>query len=155
MKNIYRRRWFRILPLIVLAVVLFADIIRVFIPSSNASGTGFSTYHDSFYGYSISYPKDWKITHGSAHITIFVALGKTATCQINIEVTRKALTAQKALMSALPQGAYSISHKTIDGSPALSFSQYSSSVLGPDGKFTSSSTKKLVVAQTNTAHGTK
>ena len=52
----------------------------------------------------------------------------------------------------VPRGAYSIAHSTIDGSPAIAFSQYSS-VQGPDGKFTSASTKKVVVGQANTAHG--
>src|SRR5256714_8070456 len=84
---------------------------------------------------------------------MFVTPGKTATCQVSIEVTRKALTAQKALMSTMPKGAYSISHKTIDGSPALAFSQYSSNVQSPDDKFNSASTKKAVVAQPNTSHG--
>ena len=153
MKNLYHKRWFRILPLVVLAMLLFADILRILIPSSSAASTGFLPYHDSYYGYTIQYPQNWKITHNSSHITIFIAPSTTPTCQVSIAATRKALIAQKALMGAMPQGAYSISHKTIDGSPMLAFSQYSSSAQGPDGKFASASTKKVLVAQPNSAHG--
>ena len=153
MKQIYRKPWFRILPIVVLIIFLLVDVLRLFTPSGSAAGTGFSTYHDSYYGYTINYPSTWKMMHNPVHTTEFVAPGSPATCQISVNVTREAMIPQKALLSVVPRGAYSISHRIIDGSPAIAFSQYSSSVLGPDGKFTSASTKKVVVGQGNTAHG--
>src|SRR5690242_10754923 len=124
MQYIYRKPWFRILPIVVLAIFLLIDILRLFTPSSGAAGTGFSTYHDSYYGYSIDYPKIWKVTHVPTHTTEFVAPGLPATCQVSVYVTRKAMIPQKALLSAVPQGSYSVFHKTIDGSPAIVFSEY-------------------------------
>ena len=153
MKQIYRKPWFRILPIVVLIIFLLVDVLRLFTPSGSAAGTGFSTYHDSYYGYTINYPSTWKMIHNPVHTTEFAAPGSPATCQISINVTREAMIPQKALLSVVPRGAYSVSHSTIDGSPAIVFSQYSSSVQGPDGKFTSASTKKVVVGQGNTAHG--
>src|SRR6266581_2090896 len=153
MKNIYRKPWFRLLPIVVLIIFLLVDILRLFTPSGGAAGTGFSTYHDSYYGYSINYPGTWKITHIPAHSAEFVAPGSPATCQVSVNVTREAMIPQKALLGVVPRGAYSVSHRTIDSSQAIAFSQYSSSVQGPDGKFTSASTKKVVVGQANTTHG--
>src|SRR6266699_3599899 len=151
MKNIYRKPWFRLLPIVVLIIFLLVDILRLFTPSGGAAGTGFSIYHDSYYGYSINYPSTWKITHIPAHTSEFVAPGSTATCQVSVNVTREAMIPQKALLSIVPRGAYSVSHRTIDGSPAIAFSQYSSRIQSANG-YTSASTKKVVVAQSNTAH---
>ncbi len=119
MKNIYRKPWFRLLPIVVLIIFLLVDILRLFTPSGGAAGTGFSIYHDSYYGYSINYPSTWKITHIPAHTSEFVAPGSTATCQVSVNVTREAMIPQKALLSIVPRGAYSVSHRTIDGSPAI------------------------------------
>lgn len=49
MKSMYHRRWFRILPLIILAIVILVDMLQGVIPSSNAAGPNFLTYHDSFF----------------------------------------------------------------------------------------------------------
>src|SRR6266699_284579 len=141
MKNIYSKPWFRIFPILVLIIFLLVDILRLYTPSGGAAGTGFSTYHDSYYGYSINYPNAWKITHAPAHTTEFVAPGSIATCQVSVNVTREAMIPQKALLRAVPQGAYSVSHETIDGSPAIAFSEYSSRVQSTNG-YTGASTKK-------------
>jgi hypothetical protein len=94
MKQIYRKPWFRILPIVVLIIFLLVDVLRLFTPSGSAAGTGFSTYHDSYYGYTINYPSTWKMIHNPVHTTEFVAPGSPATCQISVNVTREAMVHQ-------------------------------------------------------------
>src|SRR6266852_4616197 len=102
MKQIHRRWLWRLLPVLVLIIFVLVDILRLFTPSGQAASTDFLTYHDSYYGYSIDYPKTWKINHGSAHNTMFVAPGSFATCQVGMLVTGKAMIPQKALLAAIP-----------------------------------------------------
>src|SRR5947209_14856876 len=151
MRNFYGRSLWRILPIITLAVVVLVGILGSFNPfGTGAAGTGFSTYHDTFYGYSINYPRVWKVTHDHAHTTIFVAPGSQTPCQVSISATRQATTQQKALTNVVPKGAYSVSHTTISGIPAVSFWQYTQRVQNIQGHI-DASTKKVVLAQPNSA----
>jgi|GEM_PF-2438291 len=153
MKQLHRRWLWRLLPVLVLIIFVLVDILRLFTPSGEAAATGFLTYHDSYYGYSIGYPKTWKVAHSPATTTEFVAPGSSATCQVGVLVVSKAMIPQKALLAAIPQGAYAISHSTLNGFPSVGFSHYSSNVRGADGRFTSASAQNIVVAQPNAARG--
>src|SRR5579863_7467020 len=118
MKQLHRRWLWRLLPVLVLIIFVLVDILRLFTPSGEAAATGFLTYHDSHYGYSIDYPKTWKVVQSPSTTTEFVAPGLSATCQVGVLVTSKAMIPQKALLAAIPQGVYAISHSTVSGFPS-------------------------------------
>ncbi len=151
------RRRFVVFPLLIvlfpLISVLLANILGFLTPKSGeAASINFATYHDTYYGYSIPYPKTWKVTNTATHSVTFVAPGTATPCQVSVNVTRKVMTAQKALTAIVPQGAYSISHPTVAGLPAVSFWQYTSGVQTATGT-TSASTRNVVIAQANKANG--
>jgi hypothetical protein len=153
MRSFSARPAMRLFVFFLLMIFLLANILGFLTPVSvEAAGVSFATNHDTYYGYSIHYPKTWKVTHTAAHSTTFVAPGTATPCQVKVNVSRKVMTAQKALTTIVPQAAYSVSHITVAGSPAVSFWQYVSGVQTAAGT-TSASTRKVVVAQANNAQG--